>query len=201
MINLLSPRAKRDIRAARINVILVQSCVAILALTVIIGIIYGIGFWIVREEKAATLATLASQSAEAKQYDVYRKKADNFKNDLKTAKTVLDNSYSYSEFLLTLARDIPDETLITAIVIGAPTAKTGSTVGSITLSARASTYNKVLELKSSLEASTLFENVNIVSYNRPDDLSALPEGEKKYPFDATISVQLSDAKSIPKVGL
>lgn len=200
MINLLSPRAKRDIRAARINVILVQSCLAILALTVLISTIYGVGFWIVRQEKVTTLTKLASQTAEAKQYDVYRKKADDFKNDLKTAKTVLDSSYSYSEFLLTLARDIPDETIITSIVIGAPTTTTGSTAGSITLSARASTYNKILDLKRSLEASTLFENVNIVSYTRPDNLSIQPEGEKKYPFDATLSVKLSDSKSIPKAG-
>lgn len=190
MINLLSPEAKRDIRAARINVSLVQYCAMLLILTFLISLVYGIGFWLVMQQKSTALQKLESQTVQAKQYEAYQKQADSFRQDLKTAKTVLDSSYSYSDFLLTLARDMPSQTIIDSITLGAADGSQ-TKASEIDVSARASTYAKVLELKGKLEASRLFENVNILSYSRPDDLASIPDYEKKYPYEVTLSVRLS----------
>ena len=47
MINIINPEQKRLIKMARINVVLVRYAVMLVSLLLLIGLIYGIGFWLV----------------------------------------------------------------------------------------------------------------------------------------------------------
>lgn len=188
MINLISPEQKRDIRAARVNVLLVQYAIALVSLAVLIGLIYGVGFWLVRQEKVAVDEKLQSQSEQSKTYAAVEKEATSFRDNLKIAKAILGKEISYSDFLTTLAKDLPSGTVITNLSLGGTA--TSSTKGMV-LSARTSSYAKVLELKSKLEESVLFENVSITSATRPDSLTNLTGLEAKYPYAVSYSVKLS----------
>jgi Tfp pilus assembly protein PilN len=192
MINILSPEQKRDIRAARINVVLVRYCVLLALLVLLTGLIYGAGFWVVMQEKTAATTKIESQSAQAKAYAAVEKEADAFRGNLTIAKNILGEETSYSNFLTTLAASLPNGTILTSLSIGAGTATDPK---GLLLDARTNNYDKVLELKNSLEQSPLFENVNIVSTSRPSDISTLTGLQARYPYEATFNVKLSKVKA------
>lgn len=194
MINIISPEQKREIRAARINVVLVQYAVMLVSLAVLIALIYGLGFWLVGKEKQAVNDKLQSQTQQSKAYAAVEKDANTFRQNLTIAKTILSKETSYSAFLTTLAGDLPSGTVIINLSIGGTTtAQKG-----LKLDTRASSYAKVLELKNQLEKSELFENVSIVSASRPDDIAKLTGLEAKYPYEASFNVKLSSKN--PTVG-
>lgn len=192
MINLLSPEQQRDIRAARVNITLLQYCAMFVVLGVVIGLVYGLGFWLVGQDKAAVNDKLLSQSEQSEAYAEVEKEAESFRQNLSVAKNILSKETSYSSFLTTLAADIPSGTILTSLSVGEATpvdAKKG-----MTLDGRAISYAKVLELKNKLEQSALFENVSIVSATRPDDISGLSGLDAEYPYMASFSVRLSAQK-------
>lgn len=191
MINILNPDQKRQIRAARVNVLLVRYAVMLISLAILIGAIYGIGFWVVGNEKKAVEGKLASQSAESKAYEAVEKEAETFRQNLNIAKTILDKEISYSTFLTTLASDLPTGAVLVNLSIGGPASNAAAAQAGLTLDTRANSYVKVLELKNSLEQSELFENVSIVSASRPDDITNLTGLEARYPYEASFNVKLS----------
>lgn len=191
MINLISPEQKRDIRAARSNVTLVQSALALVSLGILIGLIYGIGFWIVGKEKSSVDEVLSSQSNQASAFTRVEKEADSFRSNLQIAKTILGKETSYSDFLMTLASDLPSGAVITNISLGGGASTPAAAKEGMKLDARTNSYAKVLELKSKLEASSLFENVSIASATRPDNITTLSGLEARYPYEVTYSVKLS----------
>lgn len=193
MINLMSPTQKHDIRTARMNVTLLHYCIMFGVLAVVIASIYGIGFWLVMQDKSVIQEKLDSQSAQSKTYAAVEQEAETFRKNLTVAKRILDNETRYSSFLTTLANDLPRGTLLTSFSIG--DAATAATSKGMTLDARATSYAKVLEMKKSLEDSTLFENVSIENASRPDDVSVLTGLDAKYPFEASLNVTLSKSKA------
>lgn len=195
MINILSPEQKRDIRAARINVVLVRYCITVVLLVLLCGLIYGAGFWIISQEKAATLVKLESQSDQSKQYTAVEKEAAAFRSNLTIAKNILSKETSYSTFLTTLASDLPSGTILTQLSVGETNVT--SAANTMTIEARASNYDKALDLKNRLEQSSLFENVSIISTSRPEEISKLTGLEARYPYTASYSVKLSTL--VPKV--
>lgn len=188
MINLVSPEQKRTIRAARINVMLVHYAVALTSLGLLIALIYGLGFWIVGQEKQAITERLESQSEQSKAYTKVEKEADTFRNNLKIAKAILGKEISYSDFLITLADDLPNGAIVSNLSLGGTAA---AAKGGMTLDARTSSYAKALELKTKLEESVLFENVSITSATRPDNISGLTGLEARYPYEVSYNVKLS----------
>lgn len=187
MINIISPEQKREIRAARINVILVRYAIMLVSLAVLIVLIYGLGFWLVGQEKKAVNDKLLSQTEQSKAYDAVEKEAETFRQNLTIAKSILSKETSYSTFLTTLASDLPSGTVLVNLSLGG----TATAQKGLNLDTRANSYAKVLELKNDLEQSTLFENVSIVSASRPDDIGTLTGLEAKYPYEASFNVKLS----------
>lgn len=192
MINLISPDDKRNIRAARVNVILIQYSVMLGILTLVIGAIYALGFWLVMQDKLAVNEKLRSQSEQAATFAAVEKEAATFRSNLAIAKQIIGSEKSYSTFLTTVARDMPSGTILTNLAIGGQT--TVASQQGMTIDARTISYAKVLELKTTLEKSTLFEDVNIVSASRPDDLTGLSGLSAKYPFEASFNVKLTPQK-------
>ena len=175
---------------ARINVVLVRYAVMLVSLLLLIGLIYGIGFWLVEAEKNAVSEKLASQSEQSKAYAAVEKEAESFRDNLRIAKNILDKETSYSIFLTTLAKDIPSGTVIVNLSLGGnTTAQKG-----LTVDARTTSYVKVLELKQSLEDSELFENVSLVNTSRPDNIGQLSGLQARYPYEVSYNVKLSTVK-------
>lgn len=192
MINLISTEQKRDIRSARINVTLLRYCIMLITLALVIGVIYGLGFWLVEQDKRAMNEKLRSQSEQSKAYAAVEKEAETFRQNLLIAKQILGKEISYSAFLTTLAKDMPAGALLTNFSIGGQQATVVAQKG-MTLDARTTSYTKVLELKANLEKSALFENVSIVSATRPADIADLSGLAAKYPYEVSLNVKLSSS--------
>lgn len=192
MINIINPDQKHEIRAARINVILLRYAFMLVSLAVLIGLIYGAGFWLVNREKQAINDKLTAQVEQSKAYREVEKEAESFRANLNIAKSILSKETSYSTFLTTLASDLPSGAIIVNLSIGS---NSTTIQKGLTLDTRTNSYAKVLELKNNLEESTLFEDVNIVNASRPTDISKLTGLEAKYPYEASFNVKLSTPKS------
>lgn len=190
MINLISPDHKRDFAAARVNVRLIQSGIALLALAAVVSLVYGFGFWLLWQDQQVVGEKLREQSAQSQTYAKVEKEANAFRQNLTIAKRILGTEKTYSSFLTTLAGDMPTGTVLTSFSIGgaAPSAKTAN---AMLLEARTDSYAKVLELKTKLEQSELFEDVNIVSAARPENITTLTGLEARYPYQASYNVKVS----------
>lgn len=191
MINIISPERKREIRAARINVVLTQYCVMLALLGMLVGAIYGTGFWLVHGDEMTARDKIDSQGGQAKTFASAEKQAETFKANLSTAKSILGAQTSYSEFLTSLAGSLPSGTILAGLQLGGTAAATASTTTPLKIDARTKSYDKVLELKTALENSPLFENVSIVSTARPESLGELTGASALYPYEASYSVKLS----------
>lgn len=193
MINLLSPTSKRTIRAARLNVILRTYFVLSLFVLAGMGAIYGVGFYLVANEKAVAEKARASGELQLAQYAGATKQAETYKANLAVVKQILTNEIVYSEFLTRTAAALPANTILSNLTLSTAV-KPGTKVGATNLEARAKSYDDVLKLKEYLEKSGIFTNVSLVTTNRPEDLSKLTGIEKQYPFEATLSVTINTQK-------
>lgn len=199
MINLLSPAQKEEIKAARLNVqlrryVLLSGFVAMS----IIGV-YGVGFYLVSGEKDKAQQQLNQDEAAVIRYQSVQKEAKAYKTNLAIANKVLASGASYSTFLTSAAQALPSGSILTDLLLsdlgGSPVA-TAAGAGKVVLHARTSSYGGALQLKDSLEASDVFENVSIADIRRGEVAAESTAIEKKYPFTLNVSVVITKQKVI-----
>lgn len=193
MINLLSPESKQSIRAARLNVTLRRYFILSLLVAVGMGTIYGVGFYLVANEKALAEKNRSTGEQQLAQFAAATKQAETYKANLAVVKQILSNEITYSTFLTSTAAAMPSNTILADLTLSTavkPGAKPGATI----LMARAKSYNDVLNLKEFLDRSGIFTDVSIVSTNRPEDISKLTGVERQYPFVTTLNVTINTKK-------
>lgn len=198
MINLLSPVQKEEIKAARLNVqlrkyVLLSSFVAIAIIAV-----YGIGFYFVVNEKDKAQQQLSQDESAVVRYQSVQKDAKAYKTNLTIANKVLTSGQSYSTFLTSVAQALPGGSILTDLTmndLGGPTVATAAGAGAITLHARTTSYGGALQVKDSLEASDVFENVSITDVKRAEITAESTALEKKYPFTLNVSVAITKQKA------
>lgn len=193
MINLLSPESKRSIRAARLNVTLRGYLVLTLLVVTGIGSIYGIGFYLVANEKAVAQKEKEAGELQLAQYAAATKQADTYKANLAVVKQIMSNEIVYSQFLTDTAAALPPNTILSNLTLSTAI-KPGKKPGATALEARAKSYADVLLLKEYLDKSGIFTGVSIVTTTRPDDLSKLTGIPRQYPYEATLNVTINTAK-------
>ncbi len=197
MINLLSPETKKQIRAARMNVVLVNYCMLICVTALCLAAVFGVGFWAdMNDQQAAQQAKDASVTA-AGEYANTRKAAEAFAKDLTTAKAILANNVSFSKLLTDIASVVPSGVILNNLSLGGTTTKNAP----ITISGRATSSQKAIDLKNSLEASPIFENVSFINVSRTDTAALLTIDPliTRYPY--VVSVKASFTKSaVPATG-
>ncbi len=198
MINLLSPVQKEEIKAARLNVqlrkyVLLSSFVAVAIIAV-----YGIGFYFVINEKDKAQQQLSQDESAVVRYQSVQKDAKAYKTNLTIANKVLTSGQSYSTFLTSVAQALPGGSILTDLTmndLGGPTVATAAGAGAITLHARTTSYGGALQVKDSLEASDVFENVSITDVKRAEITAESTALEKKYPFTLNVSVDIPKQKA------
>lgn len=151
MINLLPTDAKKQIRAARMNVVL-SRIVTVMGLALIIMIVgFGGAFYVTMQAYQTAINNTPAQSASAAAIE---QKASDFSNNLKAAKTILQGQISYTTVLVRLTNTLPPNTILTSISLSSQ-----SFGSQVTLSALAGTTNDAINLKTALTKSDLFTNV------------------------------------------
>lgn len=194
MINLLSPKTKKNIRAARRNVQLRKYVVLVFIATIGTMAIYGIGFYTVMADQSRAEMQLNKDEAAKRSYAQVLSTAKEYKNNLKVASKVLSAGIVYSDFLIQTAQALPADSVLTDLSLSAAKASTTTTAvkaDSIVLNARSATYGAALQVKNNLENSTLFENVNLSSITMQKITAESSALERKYPFTLVINVTVS----------
>lgn len=179
MINLLPPQSKRQLRAARRNVVLRRYAVFIGLVAVLIAATFGFGNYLTVLERNRLNTELTARSGDAAKYAAVRASAAQFTKDLSTAKLILSKEVIFSNLIVDISQTLPPGVVLSELDLSTATFGT-----EITIKARAKSADSgPISLKTALEQSELFSNVKIASIDERAAVNteALKPIEKAYP--------------------
>lgn len=187
MINLLPKDTKRQLRAARMNVILYRYCMLLLMTAALLGGIFALGFIATASSRSLADVTKRQAVADAEQYSATRTSAVDFANNLAAAKNILSSNVSFTKLVLDIAGIVPSGVILNNLSLGT-NVKANSPID---ISGRTSSYASAVALKNSLEDSPIFEKVNIVNISQADLSTQVSDLVKKYPFSVSLKAQFT----------
>jgi uncharacterized membrane protein len=183
MINLLPPTEKRELRAARSNTLLIRyNFFLIGAVLFILGAV-GVVYVYLNSTKASAQQVIEENTVKVAGYADIQQQANEFRDNLRVAKQIIDQEVSYSDVALEIAALMPSGTILETLTLDS------TTFGSeTTLNAKAKNYGDALALKNSFESSDLFSNVHFAS---------ISGGEGTYPVNVNLNVTISKEAAAP----
>lgn len=192
MINLLSPHDKRELRAARRNIILRRYTVLVAMTLIAVAFVFGGGIFIAMRDRMAAERELEVDRQQATEYQETRQAAEQFEANLNIARRILSDEISYSTLVIDIAKTLPSDAVLTDLtlnpsIFGSPT----------TLSARTTSYETALTLRDSLEASPLFSDVSLISATRDDD-AGNPDSEigQRLPVNVQLNATIANPNTV-----
>lgn len=185
MINLLPYENKKQIIAARMNLILVK-CLLFLVFAVIFLIISCTGaYFFLKNSYDSNLDKITNNSTNEKSYDTVISQASLARADILLSNGIIDQQTRYSKLIIGLANLLPSGVILDNLDIN------DSNISSpITINLFANSSEKCQEILNNFNSSNMFSNTTIVpkTSNPPS-----PEG---YPFLITISTTINGAELI-----
>jgi Tfp pilus assembly protein PilN len=181
MINLLPDDFKKEVRAARTNVTLLNYIII-----VFLGVIFLCGafiavYFILSNTKSNAEAITKDNSSRTTSYSTVEQQAGDLTQSLAGAKVILDNEVDYSKILTNIAAAMPDGVVLSGLTL------TPSSLGTpTTLQAYAKTTADALQLKTNFQQSALFSSVAFQSLTASTASSA-----SGYPISVSISVTIN----------
>lgn len=176
MINLLSPESKKELRAARRNVILRKYVFTVAFLIVVITGSYAVGYGLLVSQEASYKSQIAQYEPQRANYTAAIKQANEYNKNLSIAKSILSNELSYSSFVTVLAKTMPANVVMVGL-----TTTTKDLQKPVELSMASKSYDSVIATKDAFEASPYFSDVKIRATNR------LPQGSHPYQFGLIVT--------------
>lgn len=159
MINLMPDEAKRQLKAARMNVSLLNYFLVLLVAAVfLVFILYGSGVLLRQTEDSAQQLIIANDT-KAEVFDATQTQITQLSGQLTDAKAVLDSQRSFAKILTTIGQGMTPGTVIDELSL-TPAALAGEPFVA-TIFATSSTAT--VELQESLESSGAFSSVTISS--------------------------------------
>lgn len=180
MINLLPEEYKKEIRAARMNVVLLRYNFITLAGLAILLLACVVFYYALTGAKNAAQANDVQNASKVNSYASTKALASEYDQNLATAKKILANQVNYTDLVLGIAALMPKGTVLDGINLSA------NDFGNTTvLSARSKDYDAATKLKNNFQKSDLFEDVHFQSLTDAADANA-----GNYPITITISVKI-----------
>jgi Tfp pilus assembly protein PilN len=181
MINLLSDQRKDDIRAARVNVILLRyTAIIVLAIIFIAGSLF-VSYSLLALTHSSNQAIIASNDTKASVYSETKNQVDELSAKLADASTALNQEVRYSQALVKLGQITPAGTIIDKLTL--TTASFNGTP--IELTAYAKSTAEATTLQTQLQSSPLFSQVTLVSTES--------QGINGYPVTVKLNVTFNKA--------
>lgn len=187
MINLLLPEDKKQLRAARVNVILRSYFILLGLAMIVMGGVFGFGLLITFGQKTTAEESKVGSEQAALAYKDTRDKAAAFTKDLSIAKTILAGDIRFSTLITDIAAIVPPNVILSNLALGA-----NNLASPLTLSGQANSYDNVVRFKNDMEASATFENVKILDATTADTSGGSVDAlTARYPVTFNISAQFS----------
>lgn len=181
MINLLPDTSKKQIIAARTNVLLFNYII-VLGIAVIFLVIVTVGVYVVlMDTKDRADAIIKENQAKTSSYNTVQAQAKTLQASLETAKSILDKEVVYSKIILGIANSMPEGVVIDTLSLNPGTLDTPTT-----LQIFATTNDAALELKKRFQQSALFSDVSftLITTNTGSTAST-------YPVSATLRLTIN----------
>lgn len=185
MINLLPEDSKREVQAARVNVILLRYNLLLLSAFAALAATCLLFYVILFSAQSNAVSTNSTNTQEASKYTKVQEKADQYKQDLATAKAILDRGVNYTSFIIDLTKLLPSGVILGGINLSA--ADIGKQVS---FTSQAASYDKAIELKRQFERSFYYTNIHF--QNITDAGVSEDPATKAYPITVTMSVLVCD---------
>lgn len=158
MINLLPPEHKRNIRAARANSLLIRYNVLLAGVLAFLMLAIGVVYVYLSNTKATAEITIKENKEKVAGFNATEQEAQLFRQNLATAKQILDREVNYTTVILKISNVLPKNTVLTNLTLDA------SSFGKeTTLSAETKSYDDAIILKDALSQSGLFTDVHFQS--------------------------------------
>lgn len=181
MINLLPDTYKKELVAARQNVLLLRYNFFLIGIAGFLLLACLSVFLVLTTTKSLAEATSNENSAKISNYAGTIKDADEYRKNLETAKKILANDVSYTQLAFAITEILPKGVVLDTLTLDAKTFGTQTT-----LLAHAKDYATVGALKSAFEKSPLFANVHLQSITATSD-----EGSNTaYPLSVSLNVTM-----------
>lgn len=179
MINLLPDDTKKELRAARMNVALVQLLLIIVLATIFLLAVFGVSYMSLVNAKATAQQVIDLNDTKGDAYDSTKTELDTLNSNLASSKTILDQEVLYSRVLSQLGQTMSNDTIIDSLSLNA------SSVGvPIDLKVFATSGDAIIALQGRFQNSTAFQNVTFQSISEQGGIAG-------YPASATITLTIN----------
>ena len=143
MINLMPDIDKKEIRAARVNVILARYIMIILMAFVFLLLLLAGSYVVLTQTKDSATRLMDANSSKAAVYSATKAQVDSLSASLTQTKTILNQEVLYSNVLMNIGQQMPTGTVLDKITLNSASF-TGTPV---TLKAYAKTTNDAVALR------------------------------------------------------
>lgn len=178
MINLMPDVAKKELRAARTNVVLLRYLAILIGAAAFLAlVIYG-SIFLLSLTKNSSQQLIDANDTKAAIYSDTKQQVSNLSSQLIEAKSALDQEVSYSQILISLGQLMTPGTIIDKLSIGSE-AFEGKPV---TLKIFAKSTDATVTLRDRFQSSSLFSDVQF------ETISDSSGGIDGYPVSATLTL-------------
>lgn len=186
MINLMPDDDKKEIRAARVNTVLIRYIFVMLLAFSFLVVLLGGSYVLLGQTKQSAQLLIDSNDTKAAIYSSTKVQVDTLSSGLSQTRSILDQEVLYSHVLRKIGQQMPAGTVLDEIKLN-----TASFAGTpMTIKAYAKTSDAAVALREKFQSSPIFSNVNFES------VSATSGGIPGYP--TTVSMTLTINKAAAK---
>lgn len=170
MINLMPDDAKKEIRAARTNVILTRYIIVIVLAFAFLVLLLAGSYLVLGQTKSSAQQVIDSNDTKAEVYSTTKAQVDALSAGLSETKRILDDEVQYSHVLTNIGQQMPAGTVLSGITLDST-----SFVGTpVTLKAYAKTTEAAVALREQFQSTPIFTNVNFESISDTDGINGYP---------------------------
>ncbi|MES2876518.1 MAG: PilN domain-containing protein [Patescibacteria group bacterium] len=184
MINLLPYENKAEIRAGRMNILLVRYIAILVCAGLVLGGLVVGSYVVLNNTRSSAQVKVVENQQRVSAYQTTKSQADSFRTDLTTAKTILDSSVSFSKLIYKIAAIVPSGVILDGLTLDPQTF--GS---SVNLTASAKSFDDASKLRDAfIKNDQIFTNVQLQSIRSSDSGESTTEA---YPVKVSLTVVIN----------
>jgi len=177
--------AKKQIRAARVNVMLVRYTLVILFAFVFLALLLAGSYVVLAQTKQSAETLISANDTKAEVYSTTKAQVDALSSSLSETRTILDQEILYSNVLMNIGQQMTPGTVLEKVSLDA----TNFTGTPIALKAYAKDNAAAVALREKFQSSPFFSGVNFES------VSEAGSGVAGYPTSVSLTLTLNRSAS------
>ena len=175
MINLLPIDQKHELAAGRTNRVLIRYVVMLGIVASILLVIFGVMFLFLLSTKATADQRIADGNQKIASLKKSQAEVDEFTNDLKTIKEILDKKVDYSDAAYRIASILPSSTIVPSMQLSV-----GDIGGAYEISIKARNIEAIHQAKEAFNNSPYFTNARFDQVTRSTE-------DPTYPYNVSMT--------------